>query len=201
MSLKTIIEKSIQDVAEAIFADDGIGTAIQRGALRLAFGTPGVRFQFRGETREAGRAYVRPGTIDCLLEGMANSLGKARSSSMRNADTGAIALGEVVRVVSSGLRGVKPADSSNPASLLGIALEHIDPSDMGEIATFGEVQVRLRPGETPANSDLVGLSSTSGRSRVVTTEAAAFGVIVDITGYADPSHLFVSVVLMPRPRV
>lgn len=201
MPLKAIIEKAMQDVAEAIFVDTGLGTVVQRGALRLAFGTPGVKFQFRGETREAGRSYIRPGSIDCMIEGLVNSLGKARSSPMRNDDAGAILLGEVVRVVPTGFRGVKPADTTDPSSLLGVALEQIDPGVIGEIGTVGEVVVRLRAGETPVNGELVGLSATSGRSKVVVTEVDAFGVIVDTTGYVDPSNRLVSVVLMMRPRV
>ncbi len=48
-------------------------------ALRLAIGAPGQKLLFQGETELTGQAYVDPGFLDCLLEGLGQQLDKTRT--------------------------------------------------------------------------------------------------------------------------
>ena len=198
MKLKDTIIAALQACAEAAFANEQVGSELQRGFLRLGLGIPGNFFKLQGETREAGNAYPLPNFIDCLADALAETVGRRSSTYRKNAEGIPLLRGTVVRLDTAG--ELRRAVATTATGFIGTVVDDIPIGMFGEVATAGEAPVLLETSQVPQPSQMLEIAVNIGEAALTIDETYAFATIVSTTGFSDPANRVVTAILAPRPR-
>ena len=191
MTFKDDFKTALQLCAESATG----GTELIRDALLLSIGNEGEKFQFRGETRLKGTAYVPPGFIDCLMTALSAVIDNRPQIllGLTNIDGGTVTPGDFVRI-GGDRRVIRATDVALTRLLLGVVVKAAASGQLTDVAISGSTSVKMAGGLTPVAGELLRVGDLAG---ILTTigAGAVVGQILDASPYNDSSNLFVDAVL------
>ena len=160
--------------------------------VRVAAGDPALGpIQVRNETEETGGLYAVPGVMDCVFEGIADTIDASGGPGpLTNGSGGAVTLGQITYV--SGNNTFDLADSTTTDGLLGFVEDaSIGAGATGAVAINGVARMLLVTGITPSAGDKLYRSATAGELTTVAS-GDTVGTILDTAGFSDPANRLVT---------
>lgn len=160
--------------------------------VRVAAGDPALGpILVRGETEETGGIYAIPGVMDCLLQGIADTIDAAGGPGPQTNGAGVtVTQGQIVFVSANNTFDL--ALSTTTDGLLGFVEDaSIAATAQGVVAITGVAKMLLVTGLSPSAGDKLYLSATAGEVTTVPS-GTTVGTILDTTGFSDPANRLVT---------